>query len=157
MRTPAGPSAGRWTARWKTSSAWPLCAWRCAPARRRPAWSTTPIAACNTPRRSTPTCRSMATATMAQKDPVVLDSKHYKVEFENERVRVLRIRYGPREKSVMHTHPAGVAVCVTDHNARFTLPDGRAEERRAKAGEVLWLKPEEHLPENLKDQRFELV
>jgi hypothetical protein len=37
----------------------------------------------------------------AGKDPVKVDSKHYSVEFENDKVRVLRIKYGPGEKSVM--------------------------------------------------------
>ena len=43
-------------------------------------------------------------------DPVKVDPKHYKVEFENESVRVLRISYAPGEKSVMHYHPNAVAV-----------------------------------------------
>jgi hypothetical protein len=33
-------------------------------------------------------------------DAVTVDSKHYTVEFENSEVRVLRIKYGPGEKSV---------------------------------------------------------
>ena len=48
------------------------------------------------------------------KDPVQVDPKHYTVEVENERVRVLRIKYGPFEKSKMHGHPATVAVFLTD-------------------------------------------
>jgi quercetin dioxygenase-like cupin family protein len=36
-------------------------------------------------------------------DPVRVDSKHYKVEFENDRVRVVRISYAPGERSVMHS------------------------------------------------------
>jgi quercetin dioxygenase-like cupin family protein len=36
---------------------------------------------------------------------VKVDSKHYKVELENDQVRVLRIQSGPGEKSVMHSHP----------------------------------------------------
>jgi hypothetical protein len=36
-------------------------------------------------------------------DPVTVDPTHYKVESENNRLRVLRVMYGPREKSVMHT------------------------------------------------------
>jgi len=35
-------------------------------------------------------------------DPVEVDPRHYTVEVENEKVRVLRIKYGPREKSTMH-------------------------------------------------------
>ena len=40
-------------------------------------------------------------------DAVKVDPEHYKVEFENDQVRVLRITYGPGEKSVMHSHLEG--------------------------------------------------
>ena len=60
--------------------------------------------------------------------PVQVGPKHYTVEFENERVRVLRITHGPREKSVMHGHPAIVSVALTDAHLRFSYPDGRTEE-----------------------------
>src|SRR5947207_283826 len=35
-------------------------------------------------------------------DPVTVDSKHYRVELENEHVRVLRVHYEPREKGQTH-------------------------------------------------------
>jgi hypothetical protein len=47
------------------------------------------------------------------KDPVKVDPQHYKVEAENKQVRVLRVIYGPGEKSVMHGHPACVGVFLT--------------------------------------------
>ncbi len=97
-----------------------------------------------------------AISAMAQ-DAVKVDSKHYTVEFENDQVRVLRIRYGPREKSVMHSHPAGVVILVTDMNTRFTLAGGKAEERQGKAGQVLPAEAVTHLPENLSDQPFEAI
>ena len=90
-------------------------------------------------------------------DPVKVDPTHYKVEFENKQVRVLRISYGPHEKSVMHEHPAGVAVFLTDQNGKFTLADGKSEERSAKAGEARWLPAEKHLPENLSEKPLELI
>ena len=90
-------------------------------------------------------------------DPVTVDSKHYKVEEENERVRVLRVKYGPREKSAMHGHPATVAVFLTENRGRFTFPDGRTEERSWKAGESMLMPAENHLPENLSDAPLELV
>jgi quercetin dioxygenase-like cupin family protein len=90
-------------------------------------------------------------------DPVKVDSKHYRVEHEDDRVRVLRVRYGPRERSAMHSHPSCVAVFLTDQHSRFTYPDGRTEEIRGKAGEILRLEAFEHLPENLSDQPMELV
>ena len=37
-------------------------------------------------------------------DPAKVDGKHYKVEFENEHVRVLRIHYEAHEKGATHEH-----------------------------------------------------
>lgn len=90
-------------------------------------------------------------------DPVAVDSQHYSIEFKNDRVRVLRVRYGAREKSVMHSHPASFAVFMTDNRARFTFPDGRTEERSWKAGETMSMPAETHLPENLGDKPLELL
>jgi quercetin dioxygenase-like cupin family protein len=90
-------------------------------------------------------------------DAVKVDSKHYKVEFENEQVRVVRITYGPREKSVMHEHPANLAVFLTDGQVRFTLPDGKTQDVPIKAHTVQWDGGGKHLPENVGDKAFELV
>lgn len=101
-------------------------------------------------------CLALATAAWAQ-DPVKVDPRHYKVELENANVRVLRINYGPHEKSVMHYHPSSVAIFLTDIHSRFTTPDGKTEERREKAGQVVKTPAGKHLPENLSDQPFELI
>jgi quercetin dioxygenase-like cupin family protein len=93
----------------------------------------------------------------AHADPVKVDSKHYTVELENEKVRVLRIKYGPHEKSAMHSHPALIAVFVTDGHSRFTYPDGKTEDVKAKAGQVMYFPPLDHLPENLGDKPFEVI
>lgn len=90
-------------------------------------------------------------------DPVKVDPKHYKVELENDRLRVLRITYGPREKSVMHSHPDGLAVFLTESRGRFTFPDGKSEDRSWTAGQTMFIPAETHLPENLTDQPLEVV
>jgi quercetin dioxygenase-like cupin family protein len=72
-------------------------------------------------------------------DTVQTDPRHYKVEFKNDRVRVVRIKYGPGEKSVMHSHPKSVTVFLTDAHAKFTYPDGRSEDIDANAGCCIWL------------------
>ena len=90
-------------------------------------------------------------------DPVETDPKHYKVEFENEKVRVLRISYGPNEKSAMHSHPPMVAIFLTDQRSRHTYPDGKSEELIGKAGEVRYMQAWEHNPENVTDRPFELI
>ena len=92
-----------------------------------------------------------------QKDPVSVDPQHYKTELENERVRVLRISYGPRERSEMHSHPESVAVFLTDVRGRFTSADGTAEDISGGAGDVVWLPATTHLPENLGDEPFEVL
>jgi hypothetical protein len=102
----------------------------------------------------------MATPTRPKptgKDPVKVDPKHYKVEYEDEKVRVLRINYGPHSKSVMHGHPALIGVFLTDGNIRFTYPDGRKEDIKATAGQVLHFDAFEHDPENLSDKPFEVI
>jgi quercetin dioxygenase-like cupin family protein len=98
----------------------------------------------------------LASAVMAQ-DPVKVDAKHYTVEFENSQVRVLRIKYGPHEKSIMHRHPNAVAVFMTDSNTTFTFPKGDPEQIKAKAGETRWTPAGLHLPENTGDQPFEVI
>jgi quercetin dioxygenase-like cupin family protein len=90
-------------------------------------------------------------------DAVSVDPKHYKVEFENDQVRVLRVTYGPGEKSVMHSHPASVAVFVTDGRVKFTLPDGKTVDASMKAGGVQWDPGGAHLPENVGDKPLEVV
>jgi quercetin dioxygenase-like cupin family protein len=85
------------------------------------------------------------------------DPAHYKVEFENDQVRVLRITYGAHEKSVMHEHAAGLLVFLTDGKGKFTSPDGKTGESSWKAGEVAWEPAIKHLPENLSDKPFELL
>ena len=77
--------------------------------------------------------------------------------FENAEVRVLRITYGPHEKSVMHDHSASVAVWLTDEHGKFTLPDGKTQESHQKAGDTAWTPEGKHLPENLSDKPLELI
>jgi quercetin dioxygenase-like cupin family protein len=90
-------------------------------------------------------------------DPVKVDPKHYKVEFENEKVRVLRVSYAPGEKSVMHYHPDSVAVYLTNGKAIMTTPDGKSQETPTKVGEVSWAPAGSHLPQNVGDKLEAIV
>jgi quercetin dioxygenase-like cupin family protein len=90
-------------------------------------------------------------------DPVKVDANHYKVEFENSEVRVLRVRVGAGEKSIMHRHPNAVAIFMTDINGKFTFPGGKTEATTRKAGDVLWTPAITHLPENTGTEPFEVV
>lgn len=91
------------------------------------------------------------------RDPTKVDDRHYKVEFENDRIRVLRVKYAPGEKSSMHGHPESVHVFLTDVNARFTYPDGKTEAVNEKAGHTMYHAAFEHLPENVGSKPLELI
>ena len=99
---------------------------------------------------------ALAPLALAQ-DAVKVDAKHYKVVLENNNVRVLRAHYGPHEKSVMHSHPATVAVFLADGKVRFTYPDGKSEEASAKAGDAQYRDAVTHLPENMSDKASDVV
>jgi quercetin dioxygenase-like cupin family protein len=90
-------------------------------------------------------------------DPTEVDSEHYKVVFENDDVRVLRITYGAGEKSVMHYHPDSVAVFLVDQKVRFTMPDGSTQEVDNKEGETAWIPGGDHLPENIGAGKIEVI
>jgi quercetin dioxygenase-like cupin family protein len=94
---------------------------------------------------------------VAAEEAVAADPKHYTVEFENEKMRVLRIKYGPGEKSVMHNHPANLAVFLTDGKVKFTMPDGSSGEAEMKAGTVEWDGGGDHLPQNIGGKPMELI
>ncbi|MBI3680541.1 MAG: hypothetical protein HY235_09110 [Acidobacteria bacterium] len=98
-----------------------------------------------------------AAAAKTTLDPVKLDPKHYKVVINNDQVRVLRAKYEPHEKSVMHEHPATVAVFVSGGHVKFTLPDGTSQDNNSKAHDATWADAGKHLPENVGDKPTEVI
>lgn len=90
-------------------------------------------------------------------DPAKVDAKHYKVVFQDSMVRVLRVHYGPHEKSPMHSHPNVAAVFLTDMQSKMTMPDGKTEMMSAKAGETKANPAVTHSPENTSDKPMDLV
>jgi len=99
----------------------------------------------------------LAIGTAVAQDPTAVDAKHYKVMFENDQVRVLKITYGPKEKSVMHEHPNAVAVFLVDGQIKFELADGKSQDAAVKAGQAMFTPAGKHLPQNVGDKPFEVV
>lgn len=99
----------------------------------------------------------LATVTALAQDAAKVDAKHYKVVFEDSMVRVLRVHYGPHEKSPMHSHPNATAAFLTDMQSKFTMPDGKTEMMSAKAGEAKSNPAVTHSPENMSDKPMDLV
>ena len=94
---------------------------------------------------------------VSAQDAVKADAQHYTVVSENDQVRILKAHYGPHEKSVMHSHPATVAVFLTDAKGQFTYPDGKTQAFDVKAGESQYQGATTHLPENTGDKDMEVI
>jgi quercetin dioxygenase-like cupin family protein len=90
-------------------------------------------------------------------DPVKVEPKHYTRNFENDRVDVVSVHYGPHEKSVLHDHPGGVVVSLTEAHLRFTDENGKVREVFSKPGEARWYPPFKHKVENLGDTTYDAV
>lgn len=63
----------------------------------------------------------------------------YKLIFENERVRVIRVGVKPGGQTPMHSHPGSAfRYSMTDTKAKLTMPDGTTREVENKAGFARW-------------------
>ena len=101
-------------------------------------------------------CLCLAPIVSAQ-DAVKVDPQHYTVVSENDQVRILKVHYGPHEKSVMHSHPATVAVFLTDAKGQFAFPDGKKQDFDVKAGQSQYQAATTHLPENTGEKGMEVI
>jgi len=90
----------------------------------------------------------------------VADPQHYRLEFENEYVRVIRCRIPAHDRVKMHNHPFGsVIIFMTDQNLHQTLEGGTTEEARHRAGQLLWGNgsQKQHMGVNVTDQLYEYI
>jgi quercetin dioxygenase-like cupin family protein len=91
--------------------------------------------------------------TLAQ-DATKVEPRHYKLAFENDKVQVVYIQYGPHEKSRMHSHPQGVVVNISEAHLRFTDENGKTQDVYSKPGEARWFPPFRHTVENLGETSY---
>jgi quercetin dioxygenase-like cupin family protein len=101
-------------------------------------------------------CLCLAPILSAQ-DAAKVDPKHYTVVSENDQVRILKVHYDAHEKSVMHSHPATVAVFLTDAKGQFTNAEGKKESFNSKAGGAQYSAGTTHLPENTGDNAMDII
>lgn len=82
---------------------------------------------------------------ISQLDPLKVDPKHYSLVLNNDYVRVLRVRFGQKEKGMEHTH--------TFENIVLYLND----QARGKMGEMRLDGPRTHSEENPLDHSVERI
>lgn len=90
-------------------------------------------------------------------DPTKVEPKHYKLDFENDRVQVVSVHYGAHEKSTLHEHPGGVVVVITGGHLKFIDEKGKVTDVFAKPGEARWFNPFKHTVENVGDTSYNAV
>jgi uncharacterized RmlC-like cupin family protein len=94
----------------------------------------------------------------ADHDPLKVDPRHYKLEFENPQVRVLRLRVQPHGVVPLHTYATDhVTIFLTDQKFQIKDATGKEETAEHKAGDVVWETPATHMEQNISDQPFEAV
>jgi beta-alanine degradation protein BauB len=83
-------------------------------------------------------------------DPVETNPEHYKVIFENDRVRVLEYTDKPGERTTPHLHPDSVMYTLSSFRRRLVSGEVRREVE-LEAGTVGWLPAQQHHGENIGD------
>ena len=84
--------------------------------------------------------RPAGPAPVTRLDPAVVDARHYKVELENDQVRVLRVHYDPRDTGALHEHLLNRVVLYLN------------DQPGAKADEVRMAGAATHTEQNASDQ-----
>lgn len=93
---------------------------------------------------------------MAQ-DLAALDAAHAKVLVDNDKVRVLDVLDKPGAKEPLHSHPAYVAVFLSNTRIKVTTPDGKVVEKDRKVGETQYSGPVTHTVENIGAEDFHVI
>lgn len=77
----------------------------------------------------------------AAQDLVVVAPGLAKVEYEDARVRIVRLRIPGQASLPMHDRPRRVVVSLTANDVQLTRADGRVSETRTGAGTFAWSEP----------------
>ena len=89
-------------------------------------------------------------------DPTVTDPEHYRVIFENERVRVLEYTDAPGDATHDHEHPDSVMYTLSSFRRRLHHGD-QQREVDIEAGFVGWVPAQRHRGENIGDTRSHAI
>jgi hypothetical protein len=91
-------------------------------------------------------------------DPLKADAGHYKMEIDNNQVRVLRLHLGQGEKTVLHEEVfERLLVPLTAATLKVIDSGGSAKTITYKRAELQWLLPGKEAEENLGGQPYEAL
>ncbi len=91
-------------------------------------------------------------------DPPKVAPKAYHVEFENDQVRVIRVKMPAHSGVPQHEHALNrVVVNLSDQDTRMVSSDGKVQESKHKAGDASFSGAVVHKEDNLQDIPFEAI
>ena len=83
-------------------------------------------------------------------DPAETNPDHYRVVFENDRVRVLEYTDRPGDRTTPHEHPDSIMYTLSAFRRRLHGGDGHRDVEMP-AGHTGWLPAQQHAGENIGD------
>ena len=87
---------------------------------------------------------------LPEPDAVVVDPEHHVVDFENDRVRVVRMSYPAGSRTPLHAHRRGFGVFLSDAHGQNIPESGEAVPIEAVARSTFWTTGQPpHVTENL--------
>ena len=90
-------------------------------------------------------------------DALRIDPKHFRFQFENRQIRVLRLTLQGEEFVPMHNSPDTLLVCVSECHIRLERPDKGIHDIHMEPGETRWVRSSIRSEKNLSGKSLEIV
>jgi hypothetical protein len=91
------------------------------------------------------------------RDALEVDPVHYQLEFENDRMRVLRLTLKPNEAVPLHDAGDALIVCLKECHLRLDRPASHSEDLHLEAGKSRWVFGDARIERNLGSQPLEML
>lgn len=98
-----------------------------------------------------------AAVSVPSTNATVVDPAHHKVEFENSRIRIVRMTYPVGAKIPMHSHLPGVSIVLAAAAVHSWTADGKETDGTTVAGSAAWSEASTHANEVRGKSPLELV
>ena len=98
---------------------------------------------------------AMLAAYASAQDAVQVDGKHFKLEYQDAKIRLVREFLAPGESTPKHSHGERTTVCIRGGKLRMVDLDGKTTEVEVKSGEATHLPPQVHTVTNIGTTVFE--
>jgi quercetin dioxygenase-like cupin family protein len=89
-------------------------------------------------------------------DPLKLAGNIYKLNMENDRVRVFNVTFKPGDKAVMHHHPDHLVYVLKGGKIKIAS-GGKTDLLELKENQTVFLKAQHHEAENVGNTTLELL